>query len=322
MAARWITLLTTVLLSAGLLYLVLSGAIVPVDLGAMSQYWSSLNPYMMLLALLIFAANYPVNAWRFAFVSRNVGRYPLAFSPSLAVVWSSSFLTTFLPSSLAMDIGRIALLRQFGYANTTGATRIVLVDRLVGLFILVIISAFSLPLLIMSHTVPTIFVWLWLLTAAGIVSAFAVSKLPISRLISSPIILRLWSLVEDFAHLIFVPSNFVWIVGWGLINAVSFSLVLWLIGLAIGATVELTPLLLTAPAIIIISNMPFFYQGFGGREVAMVLLLEPIVSADATELVVMSVGTGAVTWISAFAGGVFIPFMMSEYLKNRKLVSR
>src|SRR5207248_2167868 len=81
----------------------------------------------------------------------------------------------------------------------------------------------------------------------------------------------------------------------------------WALSQAIHFSFNLTHLLLFAPLILIIINLPFFYLGLGGRE-AILLMLMPVLAptVGSETILAASLGYGALTMLSALLGGFYL----------------
>jgi hypothetical protein len=65
------------------------------------------------------------------------------------------------------------------------------------------------------------------------------------------------------------------------------------------------------PAILIVNNLPIFYQGFGGREATMLFAFGNSQSAMTPDLILtISLVSGVVMIVSALIGSIFVPFLL------------
>ena len=70
---------------------------------------------------------------------------------------------------------------------------------------------------------------------------------------------------------------------------------------------DISPVLLVAftPLILFVSNLPFLYAGWGGRELIVVVTLSGVGGARADETLVLSIAYGLAMLVAALPGAVF-----------------
>lgn len=85
--------------------------------------------------------------------------------------WSGAFLNNFMPSSVGGDVGRVALLGRYGQPTAVAAS--VVVERLTGIFVLLLAGVASLalrPELFLDELRPL----LWFMASGGVLAIFGV----------------------------------------------------------------------------------------------------------------------------------------------------
>jgi len=303
-------------LSALSLYLIFSGRLIPFDLSQLDVDINNQTISGLIVAILIFCISYPANSWRFSKSAYLFGIKNVPFSHFIIIVWGSHALTTILPASIAMDIGRIGILIGKFKASTGVATATVIVDRLWSLIGLVLVfGCFGwLHILITGFSLKLTIAWVvaLLLVLGLIVLRFVLLKLEWKIAILSKVTLAF----HNFTQVMLKEKSVRVIVITGLSNSVIFAMVLIVISKALEVDVEIGILFLISPIIVLLGNLPIFYHGFGGREAAILLFSEPWVSASNELLILISILSGIVMWVSAAMGLVLIPFF--SILKRNK----
>src|SRR3989338_8329018 len=75
---------------------------------------------------------------------------------------------------------------------------------------------------------------------------------------------RLRNLFKDMRHLMSNPKAVIIFLGFAVANTVISALCLWFIARGFSVVVSFWTFFMLTPAILIVNNLPIFYQGFGG----------------------------------------------------------
>ena len=297
---RPLLLLFKAAISILLLYLSLRS----VNLAALGERLSRLNPAWIAAALLLQALQVALQALRWRTIVRQCGT-EVAAPAALRINFIAQFFNQVLPSTVGGDAARIWLLARAG-SGWAAATYSVLIDRIAGIFALAIIVIACLPWTLALVADP-IARAIMLLIGAGAVAGGAVFIM-IGRL--------RWPLLERFApsrHLVEVSRT-----AWRLCrSATSASTVFilsfaihfltiasaWCIAQSVGAAASFMLLLFLIPPVVLIATVPISIAGWGLREGSMIVAFSYAGLAAGDGLIV-SVLIGLTAFAIGAAGGI------------------
>lgn len=261
--------LIRLVVSAALLGFVLRS----IDLDLLWDRLRGMSPPWLAAALGAYTVMMWLSVWRWDRLLRaqhiEVGWRPLTRS-----LWISVFFNNFLPSNIGGDVVRVA--DTAGAAGSkTLATTVILVDRVLGLFALVIVAAAgALAAWLAGLHVPGAR-WLWLACAAGFVAAVPVIAVPqLVRHLLAPVRAfnhpwvseRTHRLEEAVVKFRAAPGALAGALGGALV--VQVTIVAFYLLVARGLAVPL-PVLLGAvliPVSLAVQMAPVSINGFGVRE--------------------------------------------------------
>lgn len=270
----------------------------------------SINTMWAILAIGSSLLSYPLNAMRLKYVLNIDDELSTSFFKVLPIVWVSSFLSLAAPSAAFSDGIRATLLRATKVSNLSLAIRAVLVDRAMGLVYTLGLAGILL-LILPSNINPGIsnywgLVFLLGFLGAGIAIFFG-SKL------TKKIQLLGWfhDLFCDIHLLMSVPRSIAVFIGFAVLNTGITALSLWFIARAFSLDASFWAFFLLTPAILIVNNLPIFYQGFGGREAIMLFAFgAPSSGIPPSLILTISLVSGLAMMVSALFGALFLPFLL------------
>jgi hypothetical protein len=86
---------------------------------------------------------------------------------------------------------------------------------------------------------------------------------------------------------------------------VGFALVFMVLARGMHLPISQVHILLFMPFIFLISSLPIFYQGWGGREAIVILTIGGMGTVSSAQSIALSVAFGVVVFISSLPGAVF-----------------
>lgn len=278
--------------SAILLWLLARG----IDIDAVGQQMAGADPLWLLIALLLAAAVLPMAAIRWRLVTRAI-REPVSTREALSITAIGWFFNQTLPSTIGGDAVRVVLAYRTGISKT-GAIHGIVLDRLMGLFVVLALATIFLPPLLSGLDADfqkwflVVFIGLGF---AGYAVLFLVSGSFAERLDNIRLgrLLRALSRDARTTLLSFSPG--------GVILAISVVLQIvqiasvYAIEVAVGVDVGFTAIMIALPAVLLISSLPISLAGWGVREQSMVLALGAM-GVAATDALAVSVLMG-LSWI-------------------------
>ncbi len=268
----------------------------------------SLMWVLIALGGLIFS--YPLNTLRLNYVLSFDEACSCNFLQVLPIVWVSSFLSLAVPSPAFSDGIRAALLRTTRVSNLSLAVRAVLIDRAVGLIYTLGLAGIFLLILPANMNSELADYWgiAFLVVFLGTTATIFLG----SKLVNNiQLFARLRSLFNGMHHLMKNPRMVLLFLGFALANTIISAISLWCLARGFSVDISFWVFFVFTPAILIVNNLPFFYQGFGGREATMLFIFSHYPSAMNPDLVlIVSLLSGAIMMVSALIGSIFLPFLL------------
>ena len=291
------------------LWLIFSGAVGDARTTDVLTHIRKVSVTWFALAVAALLLNYPANTLRFECVLSHAEAVRRDFFQLLAVVWTSAFLSLATPSTLFSDGFRVTLMRILRITDFSMAVRAVILDRFSGLLYMLGLAAIMLlvlPIELRSDLTN----WGGVLFATaflGVIVLVFMASAVVNRI---AFMFRLRGLVEGMRLLMSKPGLIALFLAFALFNATTFAVCLWCVSRGLDVEIGLWPFFLLSPAILVVNNLPIFYQGFGGREILMVLAIGNSVGAiDPNLTVAISLLSGGALVVSALVGAAFTPFV-------------
>jgi hypothetical protein len=297
---RFLALATKIAVSAALLYL----AFARVDLSTIGVRLQQANIFWLIALLLALAAQIVLAALRWRQIALQCGAQ-FSIRSALRYMLIASFFNQTLPSTIGGDAARIWLVSRAGAGWKTAAYSVV-VDRVIGLAVLVAIVIVCMP---------------WLLDLV---------RDPLGR--ASVLLVNGLAIVATAAFLILGRVRWAWLDRWWLTRhvagtaALAFEVVsnwrianvvvgisvvihlltiaaIWSAARSIAAPLEFWQALLLVPPVVLVSTVPISIAGWGVREGAMMTVFSYAGLLNADGLIV-SILYGAGLFAVGAAGGL------------------
>jgi len=219
----------------------------------------------------------------------------------------SQFITFAMPIAVAADIVRVGMYRlRFGLPLEL-CTRAVIFDRVLGALAIVFVGVLTCAFQPLFYHEPLYLVSFQIAMAAAAI--FFVAFLVVmsrrgAELQWQPLQLAVrWMAIlgRHFANPDFLARQGLFAV----LYVASFGLVLMFLSEAFGFAIPGLLLVAFTPLILFVSNLPFLYAGWGGRELIVVVTLSGAGGVRADEALVLSVAAGFAMLIAALPGAFF-----------------
>lgn len=297
---RLLLLFAKATISILLLYLSLRA----VNLAALGDRLSRLNPAWIAAALLALAAQVTILAWRWRMIVAACGAH-LPYAAALRISFIAMFFNAVLPSTVGGDAARVVMLKRHGGGWAVAAYS-VLIDRVIGVTILALLVISCLPWTLNLVTDPLARALLLAIGGAAVVGAIVFLIIGQLR----------WPLIARFAptrHLAEVSR-----VTWQLcqdgrtlaaVAVASFAVqiitiaVAWCLAQSVAASASFTLLLYLIPPVLLIATVPVSIAGWGVREGSMIVAFGYAGLAQGDGLIV-SVLFGLTTFAIGIIGGL------------------
>lgn len=293
--------------SAGLLWLMLRH----LDWADVATHLDSISPIWLGATVLLTYFGTSLSALRWWLILTAVGR-PLPVAKLLRYVLIGFFFNQALPSTVGGDAMRVLLGTRAGLPVDV-AVRSVLAERLIGLFVLLLLCLFGLPT-IMRHFEMDYHAWVLAAVVlgglAGMVAAlFLINvsdwlrRFRLGRL--------LHNLARDVIAVMVRRHSLALVAAISLVGQVAGCLAIWTIARGLGAPLGIADTLRVVPIVFVLLMVPVSIAGWGLRE-SMLLVGLGIVGLGAGEAVLTSLLFGLCNLFSSFLGGALWLFGASH----------
>jgi uncharacterized protein (TIRG00374 family) len=278
--------------SAILLWLLARG----IDMDTVGRQMTGADPLWLVVALVLGGAVIPLVAVRWQLLTEAISE-PVSRRDAMSITMIGWFFNQTLPSTIGGDAVRIFLAYRTGIRKI-GAIHGILLDRLMGLFVvLAMTTIFLVPLL--SGLTGEFQKWFLITFIVAGYSAYSMLILISGGFAERLESIQLWRLVRALSQdarrtlLTWSPGGVVLVLS-VILQIVQIASV-YAIAVALGIEVSFAAIMIALPAVLLISSLPVSLAGWGVREQSMVLTLGAMGTAS-TDAVAISVVFG-LSWI-------------------------
>ena len=313
---QWVQAFGGVLVSAVSLYLIIKQNMVGDHISKLSVPFTLTFAIFAVCGVLVFSISYLVNGHRYRESLRLVGQKPPTLAWTVYVVWVSHAFSVFLPASIATDLGKVSILATKFKIKLKPAAVSVLVDRLWGILSLSVLLGFFGPVFFFTDGAAKIFFWIWVVMAIFLIALFC-SRRVLLKAFHDQIANNEWHRLLGFLKRCGKPVYLRSTIFYGLMNALIFLLIVLIVSESLALEVNLLLLIAVCPMVVLVSNLPVFYHGFGGRELAFLMFSDIWPRHSEIEIIQASLVVGLVTWFSALIGVFLVPAL--AFFNNKKV---
>lgn len=272
------------------------------DVLAITRYLSEADPWALVGAAVFTLCAVMARAYRWALILSAYG-IRLRFGKSFRLTQAGNFFGQFLPSTIGGDAIRTWMASREGLP-LKAVIHSVLLDRLFGVFALLLLIAFGLPALAGLGVQPAATASLAIASAAGL---FAVaSTLAIDRLLRgfrrSSLVDRVCEFSVDVRRLTLnLSASLMGLFASVCIHCFSIGTVM-LLAYGVGAHLNHVQALALVPPVLLLAMLPFSLSGWGVREGAMMYALS-YAGVEPEQAVAISILMGGVLLLVSLPGG-------------------
>lgn len=276
------------------------------DFPTIVQTWRGIGPVQFIgaVASLIVLPNL-AEAWRCRLIAAADGWGVLPLAPLIRIAWIRIFAAHGAPVAAFADAAKAAMLSLRFNLSTPVAVRLVLFERAIGAIMMMILAVAALPLQIELGVAPKFValqgaVWLAGLLTVGAIIWLGQRPLPpgggwIWKGVR--MVMGLGSLLANKrATLLQVVAMVTQLIGMGF--------AIWLLARGMNLPLSVLPIAAFVAPVSFVASLPIFYNGWGGREAAMVATFGAFGGITPAQAIALSVGYGVVLLASALPGGV------------------
>lgn len=242
---------------------------------------------------------------RYRRILARLGNKRMPYGWVFKVNFLSLFISQYAPISAAGDVVRFGYVWKATNFPLREAVESVFYDRILGFATLAVLATLVIP-----------FQWLFIgwgsfltveVTFLGTVIVCAVSLWWLARLARGRWLVQLSALLPSLDRLralLKLKDGAFFLVS-SLIIALMLGLGLWLLGNGMGLAVPFFVALVLAPIVALSQNLPFFYSGWGIRELTLIGAFSNGDTVSQQEALALGLALGACRLLAALPGAVF-----------------
>lgn len=317
MLKSWILSLLAFMFSSAILYYLFSGLSDLIFLNELSKLFVRDNALKIIGALLIYSLSYPVNSWRFIKTITYLKLKKLPLLDVTIITWSSHSLTTFLPSALVGDLGRAAILVSKYNIAIKHTIYSAILDRTWGIFGMIQAFIIWSPILLLEDSFQKKYQIIWLFLVVFIFCSVFLgnNKVLLNRTCTEGVLHQLANKIISLLVSVIKPGYFHVVILTGIFNSLVITFIILIVCSMVDIEVNIMLAIAISPLIVVVTNLPIFYHGFGGRELAFLYFHEIWGTTEDQDILTLSLIVGAVVWLTSALGLVFVPII--PFFKSR-----
>jgi len=298
---NWIAPASSILIFVAILYFLSRTQ----KLDAIVDVWRRTDAAGFFIAIFFMLFVQAVSGYRLKVITGAEGLASIGYPSLLRIQFISQFIGYGAPVSALADLAKAAMLKLRFNMSLPQSIRYILYERICGALGAVVIGVlatvwqFALPI---PRSLIEIQSAVW---AAGLLALAAILVAGWLN-ISSGVALfdRAVRAVSALAVMLRHPATVGNLLLISLLQILGFTAVFSALARGMHIPVSWLDLLLFMPFIFLISALPIFYQGWGGREAAVILTIGSIGTISDAQSIALSVGFGVVTALSSLPGAV------------------
>jgi glycosyltransferase 2 family protein len=299
---NWIAFASSACLFAGILFILSRRE----GLSAVVAVWHRTNGLAFCLAVLLMLVVQGISTWRIKIIAVAEALHGVRYLSLLRIQLISQFVAYGAPVAALSDVAKGAMLKLRFNLPVGQSIRIIFYERICGALGAVVVGAFAtLGQLFVATPISLVdlqfAVWgagllggviilaiggMRIRSGIGVFDRAARAVILLGNMLRSPMVAGQLLLVS-FAQLM------------------GFALVFMVLAEGMSLTVSQIHILLFMPFIFLISSLPIFYQGWGGREAVIILTIGGLGTVSGSQAIALSVAFGIVVFVSSIPGAVF-----------------
>jgi hypothetical protein len=292
-------------------------------LDAIIGVWRRTDFWAFAAAVLLSLIVQAISAMRLKIITRADALHSIKYVSILRIQFVSQFIAYVAPISALSDLAKAAMLRLRFDVSLARSIRLVLYERICGGLGAAVIglgaTLYQLLLPLPASVLKLEFaVW-----TAGLLTGAAILLAGELKLSSGVLVVdRITNAIAALSAILRQPSLTGKLLGVSFLQLAGFSAVFIILAEGMHISIPASYVTLFMPFIFLVSSLPIFYQGWGGREAAVILTIGAIDAVSTAQAVALSVAVGVVFVLSSFPGAVFWIMRPSMRKKVRREVEQ
>lgn len=296
------------LIGLALSALTLGVLLAQVGVGSIIANFEGLGIGVVALTVAAIWVNIGVGAVRYRQILTRIGDADYRYAWVAKLTFLTKFVSQFVPMSGVADIVRSGYVWKVANFSPRVAVESALYDRFIGFAFLLALTVLSIPLQ------TRIFGWGSFVQAelalAGVVAACLIVLWGLT-LLNWPRGARWFNLLRpslERGRLLVRADDAFLFAACSIVNVIMLGLGMWILSEGMGLDVPLPILLVLSPVVVLSQNIPFFFAGWGIRELTLIVALDGADLATQQEALALSLALGACYLVAALPGSLFWVF--------------
>lgn len=275
-------------------------------LDALAVAWNRTDAAAFSLAVLLIQLVQAIVARRVKIITRAEGLHDIGYLSLLRIQFISQFIAYGAPISALSDLAKAAMIKLRFALPIGQSIRLILYERICGALGGAVIGLVATLCQLVVSTPATLvevqfLLWAVILLGGGVILALGGFHIRTGIGLfdrSARAVILLGTMLRRAT----VTTELLLI---SFAQLVGFALVFIVLAQGMHLPASYVHIALFMPFIFLISSLPIFYQGWGGREAVVVLTIGGMGTVSSAQSIALSVAFGAVLFLSSIPGAVF-----------------
>jgi hypothetical protein len=275
-------------------------------LDAIVAIWQRTDAVAFCFAVLLMLVIQGISTWRVKTITTAEGLHSMGYLSLFRIQLISQFIAYGAPISALSDLAKAAMVKLRFNLPIGQSIRIILYERICGALGAVVIGLIATLCQLVVPTPGTLVDIQFLVWGAGLLGGgiiFAIGGFHIRSGIG--LFDRAARTVILLGNMLRRPAVAGQLLLVSLAQLVGFSLVFIVLAQGMHLPMSSLHIVLFMPFIFLISSLPIFYQGWGGREAVVILTIGRLGTVSSAQSIALSVAFGVVIALSSIPGAVF-----------------
>jgi glycosyltransferase 2 family protein len=299
---QWVAFASSLLLFTAILYLLSRKQ----GLDALIDVLRHTDPVPFCIAVVLMLVVQGVSAYRLKIITAAEALHSIGYQSLLRIQLISQFIAYGAPISALSDLAKAAMIKLRFDLPLGQSIRIVLYERICGALGAVVIGLFATLGQLAVPTPRTLVDVQFVVWAVGLLGGAIILLIGGLNLTSGVVLLdRAARAVTALAAILRHPIVASQLLLVSLLQLLGFAMIFVILTQGMHIPASRLQVILFTPFIFLISSLPIFYQGWGGREAVMILTIGGMGNVSSAQSIALSVAFGVVVALSSVPGALF-----------------
>lgn len=299
---NWIAFASSLFLFAAILYVLNRKQ----GLDALIDVLRHTDAVPFCIAVLLMVVVQGVSAYRVKIITAAEALHSIGYQSLLRIQLISQFIAYGAPISALSDLAKAAMIKLRFDLPLGQSIRIVLYERICGALGAVVIGLFATLGQLAVPTPRTLVDVQFAVWAVGLLVGAIILLIGGLNLTSGVVLLdRAARAVTALAAILRHPIVASQLLLVSLLQLLGFATIFMILAHGMHIPASRLHVMLFTPFIFLISSLPIFYQGWGGREAVIILTIGGLGTVSSAQSIALSVAFGVVVALSSVPGALF-----------------